>query len=112
MDGFDIVAEDIFFRHWRVGRKPDDMPATTWDEVVDLLGQCDRDLDDELAKAMDNYDADHAGEVETAEERGYERGLVERESDLDEAFNAGARSVGVTPSRLDHLKERLRRARK
>jgi hypothetical protein len=36
-DTFEISADEIWFRAWRLGSKPADMPATIWDDVLSLL---------------------------------------------------------------------------
>ena len=38
MDTIDIVGDEIWFGPWKLGRKPDAMPATQWDECQYLAG--------------------------------------------------------------------------
>ncbi len=109
MDAFNIIGDDIFFRHWRVGRKPDDMPATAWDEVADLLESVRRDqdfgaeIDAAVTEREHELNAEHVQALEAAEERGrelgYDRGYRDAEAERD------------ADTRVAALKARLRKAR-
>ena len=112
-DTAQLIGDDIEYRGYVVARRPPGMPLGFWEEFVGIATA--ESAEDQIAAA----EKEHWAELEKADQQGYDRAVAEYEggpgatySKLDEAYDAGARASGITPSAVDRLKEKLRRQKK